>query len=92
MRQIASAGNNPDIIILVCIVDNGNVISSGYIFAGDTTSGFRTNANDYGNTIYQNAATISAAGAYIGFTNFTLRDNNLFVYNNFRFNSYSSGG
>ncbi len=45
-----------------------NVITSGYIFAGGSTTGLRINGNDYGNTIYQNATTIGGNPANIGFT------------------------
>jgi hypothetical protein len=59
------------------VVMNGNVVSTGYIFAGVTTSGLRINGNDYGNTIYQDAATINGQPANIGFT---LRNANTFNF------------
>ncbi len=45
-----------------------NVSTTGYIFAGGSTTGLRINGNDYGNTIYQNATTINGNPANIGFT------------------------
>ena len=56
---------------------SGNLTTSGYVFAGGTTSGLRINGNDYGNTIYQNAVTIGGQPANIAFT---LRDNNTFNF------------
>jgi hypothetical protein len=56
---------------------NGNAISSGYMYAGGTTSGMRINGNDYGNTFYQDAITIGGAGANVGFT---LRETNSFNF------------
>jgi hypothetical protein len=50
-----------------------NIFSTGYIFAGGTTTGLKINGNDYGNTIYQDATTISGQPANIGFN---LRNNN----------------
>ncbi len=43
-----------------------NVSSTGYIFAEGTTTGLRISGNDWGNTIYQNATTISGNPANIG--------------------------
>jgi hypothetical protein len=45
-------------------IDN-NVSTAGYIFAGGTTTGLRINGNDYGNTIYQDAAAIGVQPANI---------------------------
>jgi hypothetical protein len=45
-----------------------NAISTGYIFAGVTTTGLRINGNDHGSTIYQNATSINVNRANIGFT------------------------
>jgi len=47
--NVGIGNNNPQQALDV----NGMIISSGYIFAGGTTSGLRINGNDYGNTIYQ---------------------------------------
>ena len=66
------------------INSDGHLISPGYIYAGGTTSGLRINGNDYGNTIYQGATTISGNAANIGFT---LRD-----ANSFNFQSFSTAG
>ena len=38
---------------------DGNIETSGYIWAGGATTGLRINGNDYGNTLYQDAITIS---------------------------------
>ena len=56
---------------------NGNSITTGYIYAGGTTTGLRINGTDYGNTIYQDAITISGQPADIGLT---LRNDNSFVF------------
>jgi len=71
--NVGIGNNNPQQALDV----NGMIISSGYIFAGGTTSGLRINGNDYGNTIYQNAITINGNRAHIGFT---LRDDNSFNF------------
>lgn len=63
---------------------DGHIETSGYIYAGGTTSGLRLNGNDYGNTIYQHATTIGGQPANIGFT---LRD-----ANSFNFQSFSTAG
>jgi hypothetical protein len=67
------------------IDSTGNIISTGYLFAGGTTTGLRINGNDYGNTIYQDAATIGGQPANIGFS---LRNTNTFNF----FSSSTSGG
>ncbi len=54
-----------------------NVSTTGYIFAGVTTTGLRINGNDYENTIYQDAATSGGQPANIGFT---LRNANTFNF------------
>jgi hypothetical protein len=56
---------------------DGNIETSGYIFACGATSGLRINGNDYGNTIYQNTTTIGGQPANIGFI---LRDANSFIF------------
>jgi len=66
------------------LTTDGNLSTTGYIYAGGTTNGLRINGNDYGNTIYQNATTIGGQPANIGFT---LRD-----ANSFNFQSFSSAG
>jgi hypothetical protein len=64
---------------------DGNIETSGYIWAGGATTGLRINGNDYGNTIYQDAITIGAAAADIGFT---LRNANSFVFKSLTAPSY----
>jgi len=56
---------------------NGNSITTGYVYAGGTTNGLRIAGFDYGNTIYQDAITISGQPADIGFT---IRNTNSFVF------------
>ena len=55
----------------------GNSITTSYVYAGGTTNGLRIAGFDYGNTIYQDAITISGQPADIGFT---LRNTNSFVF------------
>ena len=55
----------------------GNSITTGYVYAGGTTNGLRIAGFDYGNTIYQDAITISGQPADIGFT---IRNTNSFVF------------
>ena len=57
---------------------SGNLSVNSYVYCGGTTSGIRINGNDYGNTFYQDAATIGVNAANIGFT---LRNANTFNFN-----------
>ncbi len=41
------------------------MLTHGYIFEGRIVTGLRTNWNDYGNTIYQNATTVGGNPANI---------------------------